>query len=105
LSQVATTIPVPIEILPFGWQLTSRRLSVLGDPILRTCDGTAFVTDNGNFVIDLYRADLANPGHIADAIRDIPGIVEHGLFLNMASLAMVAGPEGITKLERRPANA
>jgi ribose 5-phosphate isomerase A len=98
LSDVLPSIPVPIEILRFGWPMTRSRLAVLGEPVLRVREDCPFVTDNGNYILDLYQADLTDPprlGHLVDAV---PGVIEHGLFLSIASLAIVSGTGGIEEL-------
>jgi ribose 5-phosphate isomerase A len=93
-------MPVPVEVLPFGWQLTRTRLAILGDPIVRARSGATFVTDNGNYILDLYNAALDRPADLAAAIEAVPGVVEHGLFLDIAALALIAGPDGVVELQR-----
>lgn len=100
LSDALPAMPVPVEVLQFGWRMTRLRLAALGDPVLRERGGAPFVTDNGNLVLDLYNAPLDRPADLAAAISGIPGVVEHGLFLDMASLAFVGDSEGIQELRR-----
>jgi ribose 5-phosphate isomerase A len=100
LRDALPALPVPVEVLPFGWQLTRTRLAILGDPVLRTRAGAPFVTDNGNYILDLYNAALDRPADLAAAMEAVPGVVEHGLFLDIAALAIVAGPEGVVELQR-----
>lgn len=98
LSESQPHIPIPVEALPFGWQLTRRRLSSLGDPVLRLFDEQPFVTDNGNLILDLYSADFRRVPDLAAGIKSITGVVEHGLFLNLASLAIIAGEDGLEEM-------
>lgn len=98
LADSQPEIPIPVEVLPFGWKLTLMRLSVLGNPILRELEENPFVTDNGNFILDLYGSDLEDAVHLASRIKACSGVVDHGLFLNMATEAIIAGPEGIQTL-------
>jgi ribose 5-phosphate isomerase A len=91
---------VPIEVLSFGWKMTRLRLTTLGDPVLRERGGAPFVTDNGNLVIDLYNAPLDRPADLAAAISGIPGVVEHGLFIDIATLALVGEAVGVVELRR-----
>jgi ribose 5-phosphate isomerase A len=100
LSDALPLLPVPVEVLQFGWRLARLRLGVLGDPVLRERDGAPFVTDNGNYILDLYNPSVARPIDIAVTISGIPGIVEHGLFLNVASLAIVGTSDGVLELRR-----
>lgn len=96
--------PIPIEIVPFGWQATLKKLAQL-DMVLerRMADKEPFVTDNGNFILHGRLEGRADPHQLAKAISLTPGVVEHGLFLNMASCAYIAGREGVKKLERQGA--
>lgn len=93
-------IPVPIEVLSFGWRMTSRRLANLGRPVLRERDGVPVETDNGNLIVDLYDPSEADPGQLALAIDSITGVVEHGLFLGMATSAIVGSPDDVLRLHR-----
>jgi ribose 5-phosphate isomerase A len=95
-------LPLPVEIIAYGWRMTRGRLAVLGDPVIRQRDGAPFVTDNGNLIADLYHADLSDPGAIAAMLTTLPGVVEHGLFLGIATAAIIAGDGGITELSRDP---
>jgi ribose 5-phosphate isomerase A len=100
LADALPVMQVPVEVLPFGWQMTRRRLATLGDPILREREGAPFVTDNGNLVLDLYNAPLDRPADLATAISAIPGVVEHGLFIDIATLALIGEPDGVVELRR-----
>lgn len=98
LAESQPRVPIPVEVLPFGWQLTCGRLSAIGEPVLRMFDDKPLITDNGNLILDLYSADYTRISDIANAIKEITGVVEHGLFLNMASRAIVAGDDGVEEL-------
>lgn len=98
LDDVRALTPVPIEVLPFGWQTTARRLERIGSPALRTRDGKPFVTDNGNLILDLRVATLGAPAVTACDIAATIGVVEHGLFLEMAELALVGTDAGVDEL-------
>jgi len=100
LSQAIDRVPVPVEVLSFGWQLTQERLSAFGTPVLRVGDGTPFVTDNGNFVLDLHVAFLDDPAVFGQTLHSMTGVVEHGLFVGMASLALVGSQRGVIELTR-----
>lgn len=91
-------LPVPVEVLAFGWRLTARRLEALGRPVVRERDGRMTLTDNGNPIVDLYDAPLDRPDDLAVAIHAVPGVVEHGLFLHVATTAIVAGPDAVETL-------
>ena len=80
--------------------LVSRRLGELGlNPVLRTHkDGSLYLTDENNYILDCACGEIREPEKTAAAIRGIVGVVEHGLFLNMASVALVAGDAGVTEM-------
>jgi ribose 5-phosphate isomerase A len=100
LADTQPDLAVPIEVLPFGWKMTRSRLAALGNPVLRERGGGPFVTDNGNLVVDLFAAALEDPVALGETIARVPGVIEHGLFLGIAVLAVVAGDDGIEELVR-----
>lgn len=100
LGDVGSVLPVPVDVLQFGWRMTRLRLAALGDPILRELNGVPFVTDNGNLVMDLYNAPLGRPADLAASITGITGVVEHGLFLDIAAMALVGDGDGVLELQR-----
>lgn len=97
--------PLPVEIVPFGAEAHVRWLNTLGcrAELWREADDSPVVTDNGNYLARCwFPAGIADPYALARLLADRPGIVEHGLFLDMASAVIVAGSEGIRVLERTP---
>ena len=93
---------VPVEVLPFLWRRTAAELAALGaEWALRQDRGQPYVTDNGNLILDLTFADrIRDPVGLAAAIKGIPGVLEHGLFLGIAVGCIVAGADGIQILGR-----
>ncbi len=100
--RLGTTASVPVEVIPFGLALVMRRLAVFpGDARLRrTGDGQPFRTDEGHWIVDYACGPLADPHEMDRALHGIPGIVEHGLFLDMAHRAVVGDADGTAILER-----
>ena len=97
--------PLPIEVVPFGLAATAvaieRAAVELGLNLaldLRHRSGGPFVTDSGNRILDASFGRIPDPEALAGRLSEIPGIVEHGLFLAMADLALVASPHGIAEL-------
>lgn len=98
--------PLPLEVLPFGLastkiaieRLCSERFGLKGDFVLRLRDGAPVNTDNGNLVLDASFGRIPDPEGLAKELSQIPGLVEHGLFIDMANIAYVAGPDGVTTL-------
>ena len=101
--------PLPVEVIPFGLGATRRAIEkafaecgVSGQMAVRRAkDGHAFVTDGGHWIVDAQLGRIADPASLAKALSAIPGVVEHGLFIGLASSAVLAGGEGIRVIERR----
>jgi ribose 5-phosphate isomerase A len=93
---------LPIEVLAFGWRSQARYLEGLGAQVSvrRNPDGTPFVTDSGNLIVDCHFGAIANPGELAARLSARAGIVEHGFFLGLATDLIVAGKEGLCHLTR-----
>jgi ribose 5-phosphate isomerase A len=64
-------------------------------------DGHVFVTDGGHWIVDAHLGRISRAQHLAGLLSAIPGVVEHGLFIGLASTAMLAGSQGIRVIERR----
>jgi ribose 5-phosphate isomerase A len=95
--------PLPVEVIKMALPVVQPRLAVLGlNPKLRQAKSGAgpYITDEGNYILDCACGRIDDPQKTAAAIRGIVGVVEHGLFLGMATLALVAGEDGVT--EYRP---
>jgi ribose 5-phosphate isomerase A len=95
--------PLPVEVVPFGWQVTARRVANLGgNPSLRLgADGKPYVTDGGHYVIDCAFGLIRAPAQLESELNSIVGIVENGLFIRLTSQVIVAGTEQVSVL--RPA--
>jgi len=103
VRKLGTRAPVPVEIVPFGWTTHLPYFERLGStPALRrTADGEPFVTDEGHYIVDCrFARGIPDARAVARALARRPGVVEHGLFLGMACVAVVAGPRGVAVLER-----
>lgn len=97
---LGTKSPVPVEVTPFAWQLTARRLAGLAETIQRrevTGGGAPYVTDGGNYIVDCGFGAIADAAVLDRRLREIVGVVETGLFVKMAEMALVAGTEGVTR--------
>ncbi len=91
--------PLPIEVIQMASPLLIRDLTDLGiEPKQRTtADGAPFFTDEGNFILDCRCGSIADPHALAASIRSLIGVVEHGLFLNMAKLALIADGDSVVE--------
>ena len=94
--------PLPVEVVKMALPLVERRLEDLGlrPKLRRHPDGSVYMTDEDNFILDCACGEIPEPEETAAEIRGIVGVVEHGLFLGMASMVLVAGADGVTELVR-----
>ncbi len=108
VQRLGTRGPLPVEIVPFAVEATIRWLDTLGCSAELWCDeqGARVVTDNGNYLANCwFPGGIADPYALSRALADRPGVVEHGLFLDMAAFVIVAASGGVRLLERAPAPA
>jgi ribose 5-phosphate isomerase A len=99
-------LPLPVEVVPFGLRSTRSMLSAMAretdceGPIDLRLDakGAPFVTENGNYILDCQFGRIPEPLDLAEALRMVPGIVEHGLFIGLCDRAFIAGPDGVLDL-------
>lgn len=107
LVRVLGAYPLPVEVVRFGLGATRNMVERLasdagctGHIRLRTgLDGQPFVTDGGNYIFDCAFGRIDDPEALDEALKLVPGVVEHGLFLGLADVAIIAGPNGIEILE------
>jgi ribose 5-phosphate isomerase A len=99
-DRLGTRWAVPIEVLEFGWRAQVIFLSNIGGEPIRRCrdDGTPFRTDQGNFILDTRFGPIDDAGALNETLNRRAGIVEHGLFIGLATDVIVAGAEGIRHL-------
>ena len=94
--------PLPVEIIPFSWRSTERQLQNLFkkagyDDVRIDVRGSRekpLITDSGHYLLDCHLQEIADPEFLADHLNQIPGVVEHGLFLGIATDAAVGKPDG-----------
>ncbi|HVZ68389.1 MAG TPA: ribose-5-phosphate isomerase RpiA [Rhizomicrobium sp.] len=100
--------PLPVEVVQFGHATTARRITEAARklrreiaPVLRIKDGAPFVTDSGNYIYDCLFKSIVNPAKLATALSIIPGVVEHGLFVGIASTLILARVSGVEVIEKK----
>lgn len=102
VSCLGTRFPLPVEVVPFGWPWCARWLEELGGkPLLRRRpNGRPYHSDNGNLILDVAFGCIETPEQLALSVKSLPGVVDHGLFLNIADLVVVGRPAEVQVLER-----
>ena len=100
VERLGGTTAVPVEVVPFGWETTADRLRRLGTEPQprRDVDGRLFHTDGGNRILDCRFGTIVDPAGLDRAMGQIVGVVETGLFIGMAGLALVADDHGVRRL-------
>ena len=98
--------PLPVEVIPFAWRSTERHMrkvfrdSGLGDPDIEMRGGLEkpLVTDSGHYLLDCHLEQIADPEILGEKLKQIPGVVEHGLFIGIATDAVVGHASGQTEV-------
>jgi ribose 5-phosphate isomerase A len=96
--------PLPVEVVPFAWELTARRVAAVtkAEALLRRVEGgEAYLTDNGNYILDCRCGEISDPARTERELKALTGIVESGLFVGMAHLAVVATDADVEIIERK----
>ncbi len=94
-------VPVPVEVVSFGWESTSLRLSRIGcRPALRLDRGVPYRTDGGNFILNCAFEDLRDPLDVERRLSMTVGVVETGLFIGLATSVLIASAGGIKRIDR-----
>jgi ribose 5-phosphate isomerase A len=96
------TFPLPIEVVPFGYEMTMKYIRELGgNPKLREKDGNPFLTDNGNYIIDSSFQEINHPKELEKNLNLIPGVVDNGLFVGLADAVItIIDNKLVTKVRR-----
>jgi ribose 5-phosphate isomerase A len=99
---LGTKHPLPVEVLPFGWHSQLRFLQSLGGQVVvrYNQDSTPYRTDQGNLILDCDFGPIISPPDLAAQLSTRAGIVEHGLFLNLATEVIIGGRVGVRRLLR-----
>ena len=94
--------PLPVEVIPFAQPLVASRITALGATVKLRLDaqGNPFVSDEGHHILDCSFGKIPDPPVLARTLSDMPGVVEHGLFIDLASVVLVAKGEKVLELRR-----
>nr|WP_053364450.1 ribose-5-phosphate isomerase RpiA [Bacillus sp. FJAT-27251] len=94
--------PLPIEVVPFGWELTADKIANLGaDPVLRKENGDVFVTNNSNYILDCKFTSIPNPQELHHELKMMLGVVETGLFIGMTDTVIVGHSDSASVFEKK----
>jgi ribose 5-phosphate isomerase A len=94
--------PLPVEVIPFAQLLVAKRIAALGAAVKLRQDakGDPFVSDEGHHILDCGFGQIPDPPALARKLSDMPGVVEHGLFIDLASVVLMAKGENVTEFRR-----
>jgi ribose 5-phosphate isomerase A len=94
--------PLPVEVIPFAESLLTRNITALGATVtLRKAGGDVpYKTDEGHHILDCHFGQIADPSALACTLSEMPGVVEHGLFINMASAVLLAKGSDVIELKK-----
>jgi ribose 5-phosphate isomerase A len=100
VTRLGEKFKVPLEVLPFGFNTTLAALTAFGRPEVRLASGAPYMSDSGNYIVDLATGPLAAPAELDAALHALPGVVETGLFIQRADVVVVAGLGGVSERAR-----
>jgi ribose 5-phosphate isomerase A len=94
--------PLPVEVIKFAQPLVRRKISAMGAKVelRKTASGEPFLTDEGNHILDCNFGQIPDPPSLARALSDTPGVVEHGLFVNLANVVLMGKGSEVMELRR-----
>jgi ribose 5-phosphate isomerase A len=95
--------PLPVEVIPFAQSLVAKRITALGAfvKLRQDAKGNAFISDEGHHILDCSFGQIPDPPALARKLSDMPGVVEHGLFIDLATVVLLAKGENVTELRRK----
>lgn len=107
LVETLGKFPLPVEVVPFGLTATMHLVELLAEDagctgeikVRKNSDGTPFETDGGHYILDCAFGNIPEPDELDQMLRFTPGVVETGLFVGVADIAIIGGPEGVVLLE------
>jgi len=100
LVPVLGKFPLPVEVVPFAKALVTKEITALGASIRVRMDsaGKPFVTDEGHHILDCNFGQIPDPALLSRKLKDIPGVMEHGLFIGMAKVVLIGRSSGVQEL-------
>lgn len=94
--------PLPVEVIPFGWKQVQKRIRTLYriDSTLRLTDQQPLVTDHGHYILDVHFNEIEDPAFLNSVLNTIPGVVDNGLFVDLATQTLIGHPDGTVTTTR-----
>lgn len=93
--------PLPVEVVQFGWEITAKSIADFGtEPVIRIRDGKPFVSDNGNYILDCKFGNISKPNELHEKLKLLTGVIETGLFMNMADIVIIGRDDSIEVLTK-----
>lgn len=93
--------PLPIEILQFGWELTAEKIKRIGgNPVLRMTEGQAFISNNGNYIVDCAFTSIPDPEELHHQLKQMLGVVETGLFIGITDTIIIASETEVKVIDK-----
>jgi ribose 5-phosphate isomerase A len=94
--------PLPVEVIKFAQALVTKRIEALGAKVIlrQNSDGKPYLTDENNYILDCHFGQIRGADGLANKLSDMPGVVEHGLFIGMASVVLIANGSEVVELRR-----
>ncbi len=100
--------PLPIEINQFAWKTTKKQIENIGTDYITSnklklrigSNSEPFITDGGHFIVDAFFSRILNAKKLSSALLNVAGVVQHGLFIDMCDIALIADDNGVTRYER-----
>ena len=92
--------PLPVEVIPFAQSLIAKRIAALGAQVSLRGGAAPFITDEGHHILDCTFGEILDPAALANELKAIPGVVEHGLFIGMAEMALIGKDGKVIQLRR-----
>jgi ribose 5-phosphate isomerase A len=101
VKKLGQDCPVPVEVLPFGWNITAEQIIAIGGkPMLRMENASPYKTDQGNHILDCHFGAIESPEDLGRQLDSFPGVLGHGLFLGSADEVIIGTPDGVEVLKR-----
>ncbi len=89
VKRLGEKFPVPVEVIPLSWKNVKKKLEIYGEVKLRKKNGKIYVTDNGNYILDIYLESIQDPKKLEQDLKLMPGVVENGIFTKNISKIII----------------